>query len=125
MVEQWVMMWNRYDLSLVDSLFVRNEGATYFSSEKQGLIRGIDAIREHHRSFGFVAGGKKQDNRLWVEDLHSGWYSGAIVVTGVWYFKKPSQGQGEAQFGPMTMVYSMVDGEWRIAHMHFANYKAK
>ncbi len=70
-VGQWVSMWNTYDLSLVDSLFLTDNRLTYFSSEKEGLIRGIEAVREHHVGFGFVEGGKEQENTLWLDDLQT------------------------------------------------------
>ena len=58
MIGAWVDMWNAYDLSQVDQLFLIDENLTYFSSETQGVLQGIDAIREHHRGFGFIEGGK-------------------------------------------------------------------
>ena len=53
-VSTWVSMWNSYDLSLVDELFLTDPTVTYFSSEKEGLIKGIDAVSKHHAGFGFV-----------------------------------------------------------------------
>ena len=58
LVTRWERSWNTYDLREVDSVFWSDRSVTYFSSERAGLIRGIDALREHHAGFGFVAGGK-------------------------------------------------------------------
>lgn len=42
-------MWNSYDLTLVDHLFLADAYVTYFSSEKEGLITGIEALRDTER----------------------------------------------------------------------------
>lgn len=63
-LEYWTDMWNRYDLDRVDQLFVADSTVTYFSPERDGLIRGINALRLHHHGFGFVPGGKDQAGRI-------------------------------------------------------------
>lgn len=115
----WVAMWNSYDLNEVSRLFVTDERLTYLSSEREGVLRGIEAIREHHRSFGFVAGGKEQPNKLWVDSLATTDLGGTAVVAGIWYFQRAD---GSVQRGPMTIVFLRVNGQYRIAHMHFATY---
>lgn len=64
LVDRWGKMWNTYDLSQVDVLFVNDDRLTYFSSECEGTLQGIDAVREHHRNFGFVDGGKASESKL-------------------------------------------------------------
>ncbi len=122
LISAWVVMWNSYDLSLVDQLFLTDSRVTYFSSEKEGLIKGINTIREHHKGFGFVEGGKVQSNKLWVEDLHTIMYGPVGLVTGVWYFRRGEKDTGKTQHGAVTIVYVQTGNEYRIAHMHFANY---
>ena len=122
MVGAWVDMWNSYDLDRVDELFLGDDNLTYFSSEKEGAIRGIEAVREHHRGFGFVEGGKVQENELWVEDLYTADFGSAVVVTGIWFFRRRS---GQVQRGPVTFVYAKRGKEYRLAHLHFANYPGK
>jgi hypothetical protein len=121
-VDAWVSLWNSYDLTQVDKLFLKSSQLTYFSSEKEGIIRGIEAVREHHRGFGFVDGGKTQENKLWVEDVQTDVFGKTAVVTGIWFFQRSS---GEIQRGPLTIVYVQAGVEYRIAHMHFANYLKK
>ena len=94
-VDAWVEIWNTYDLNQVDKLFLQDERVTYFSSEKEGAVIGIDAVREHHRGFGFVEGGKDQPNKLWVEDLHTSAFEESAVVTGIWFFER-QDGTGTA-----------------------------
>jgi hypothetical protein len=106
---------------MVDTLFVADETVTYFSSEKEGLITGIDSLRKHHSGFGFVSGGRKQENRLWVEDISINLVGSTPVVAGTWYFEK-SGTVDEIQKGPFTAVYVNKEGRYRIAHMHFAAY---
>ena len=121
-VGRWVAMWNTYDLSMVDSLFLTDSRLTYFSSEKEGLLRGIEAVREHHVGFGFVEGGKDQKNELWVEDLHSQSFGDVATVEGVWYFRNASSDSSTTSKGPVTFVYVFEEHAYRIAHVHFANY---
>lgn len=115
----WVEIWNNYDLNQVDSLFLTDDRLTYFSSEKQGVITGIDAVREHHAGFGFVAGGMEPETSLWLQDVHSEVFGQSAVVTGIWFFGRPD---GSQQRGPVTIVYVLHEGEYRIAHMNFSNY---
>ena len=122
LIRAWVSMWNSYDLSRVDQLFLADSRATYFSSEKEGLIKGINAIRDHHKGFGFVDGGKVQPNKLWVEDLQTNMYGPVVIVTGVWFFRRGQKDSGKTQHGPVTIAYIQIEDEYRIAHMHFANY---
>lgn len=121
-VEKWVKFWNTYDLNQVDELFLKDDRLTYFSSEKEGAILGIDAVREHHKGFGFVAGGKEQSNKLWVEDLHYAEFDSLEVVTGIWFFQRSD---GSKQRGPVTIVYIRKDDQLRIAHMNFSNYSGE
>ena len=120
-VGRWVAMWNSFDLDEVDELFVADSRVSYLSSEREGLIRGIDEVREHHRGFGFVPGGREPEKELWVEQVRSADFGETTVVTAVWYFGDREE-RDEAQRGPMTIVYVMENGEYRIAHMHFAGY---
>ena len=120
-VGAWVAFWNCYDLSLVNQLFHTN--VTYFSSEKEGLITGIEAIREHHKGFGFVEGGKESPNKLWVEDLHTTVFGHVAIVNGIWFFQRAGTDPDKAQSGPVTMVFVKVGDEYHIAHMNHGNYK--
>ena len=120
-IAEWVAMWNRYDLTAVDSLFLADDRVTYFSSEREGLISGIAAVRRHHESFGFVPGGKTIATRLWVDDVRIVPLGATIVVGGVWYFDRGEVGR-PAQRGPVTIVYLREARRLRIAHMHFGNY---
>ena len=125
-VASWVELWATYDLDMVDELFLAGADPTYFSSEKQGLIVGLDAIREHHAGFGFVPGGSPPENDLWLEDVHTKVFGSTAVVNAVWLFGDRSSIVAEerpsVQKGPMTAVF-VFDGErYKIAHMHFAEY---
>jgi ketosteroid isomerase-like protein len=122
-VDAWTAMWNSYDLSKVDELFVKDTTLTYFSSEKEGIIRGIDAVRKHHAGFGFVTGGYKQDSRLWLEDRQIDIFGNTAVVTAIWFFSRTVDGKETLQRGPTTFVYVRVGNEYRIAHVHFGNYE--
>jgi hypothetical protein len=121
-VKKWVEFWNTYDLDKVDELFLQDDRLTYFSSEIEGAIIGFDAVREHHKGFGFVSGGKEQPNKLWVEDLHFADFNSSVVVTGIWYFQRPD---GPKQRGPVTIVCIRRGDRFKIAHMNFSEYKDK
>jgi ketosteroid isomerase-like protein len=118
-LQQWVAMWNSYDLDQVDTLFLTDDRATYFSSEFEGLISGIEAVRDHHRRMGFVSGGKQSDNRLWVEDTHITLLGDAAIVATTWHFRRST---GERMRGPATMVYQVTGDGPRLAHLNFGNY---
>jgi ketosteroid isomerase-like protein len=123
LIDAWVEMWNTYDLDRVEKLFLTDARVTYFSSEKEGLIRGIDALVSHHEGFGFVRGGKEQPNRLWLEDLIQEGFASTVVVAGIWYFGRGPEGEAPPQRGPVTFVCVRDDAEWRLAHVHFATYR--
>ncbi|MFC2158851.1 YybH family protein [Acidobacteriota bacterium] len=119
-LKEWVEMWNTYDLDRVKELFLNEERLTYFSSEREGTIRGLEAVLKHHEGFGFIPGGKSTENRLWVEGIQTDLFGITAIVTAVWYFKKPD---AETQRGPMTVVYALTQEGWRIAHMNFSEYR--
>ena len=121
-ITAWVSLWNTYELSKVDELFLTDDRVTYFSSEKEGLVRGIEAVREHHRGFGFVEGGKPAEKELWMEELQSNVFGSTAVVTGIWYFGSRADDRDKVQHGPVTFVYAREDDEFKLAHLHFANY---
>ncbi|MDX1394914.1 MAG: peptidylprolyl isomerase [Gemmatimonadota bacterium] len=118
----WVSLWRTYDLDRVPELFLPDARVNYLSSEREGLIVGIDDLLVHHEGFGFVGGGLEPTAELWVEDVEGVSYGNTAVVTAVWYFGDRGA-RADAQRGPMTAVYTLYGGEYRIAHMHFANYE--
>ncbi|MEK6597615.1 MAG: hypothetical protein AABY91_04720 [Gemmatimonadota bacterium] len=114
----WTVMWNRYDLDQVDRLFVTDSSLTYFSSERDGLLQGMEALRAHHTGFGFVPGGKDQPNQLLLESVVTHWQGATAVVLATWIFRRAD---GSAQKGPVTFVLVPRSDGYRIAHAHFAN----
>jgi ketosteroid isomerase-like protein len=123
LITSWVGMWNSYDLAMVDQLFLQDSRVSYFSSEKEGLIQGIDAVREHHVGFGFVDGGKSQENKLWVENVQVSDFGKAAVVAGIWYFQRTSDNPESVQKGPFTFVCVRQGEGWRLVHLNFSTYK--
>ena len=118
----WVELWATYDLGPLEDLFLDDARLTYFSSEKEGLMVGPDAIREHHVGFDFVEGGRAPEQELWVDDIHVSEFGTVAVVGATWYFGDRAT-PDVASRGPMTVVY-VNEGEGpRIAHMHFADYE--
>ena len=120
-IDAWVSSWNTYDLSNVEKLFLNDSRVSYFSSEKRGLIKGIDKLLKHHQEFGFVPGGKAQPNRLWLEDVSTDIFQGTVIVAASWFFQRG--GSDKVQSGPVTLVYVLEGDEWRIAHANFSNYR--
>jgi ketosteroid isomerase-like protein len=120
-VDDWVKFWNTYDLNQVERLFLKDDRVTYFSSEKQGVIKGYEALVRHHEGFGFVKGGKVQPNKLWIEGIDREDFGDSAIVCAVWFFKRPSA--ESPQKGPVTIVYERAPDGWRIAHANFGNYK--
>ena len=118
-VDEWVDIWNNFNLDMVKKLFLNDERVTYFSSEKIGLIKGIDSLVEHHREFGFVEGGKETGNKLWLEDVEIEEFGQFILVKADWLFQR--KGSDKHQRGPVTIVYIKQD-RYIIAHAHFSDY---
>lgn len=114
LITSWEKSWNTYDLDAVMPLFVNDSSVTYFSSERAGLIHGIDSLMKHHRGFGFIPGGKTSTSKLWLTDLR---YLPS-AVTGTWHFQRPGNGE---QRGPVTFILKKGVKDIRIAHAHFSN----
>jgi len=125
LLDVWLAMWNSYDLTQVDKLFLTDNRLTYFSSEKEGLIRGIEAVRKHHEGFGFVKSGKIQKNRLWLEGLQVDIFGETAIAAGIWFFERGEAvpDKPKVQRGPVTVVLLKQGREYRIAHMNFGTYK--
>ncbi len=119
-LDDWVVMWNSYDLDEVKRIFVADESVTYFSSERNGLIQGIDALIEHHDGFGFRSGGAESGSRLWLEDVHRRWDGTTAIVMATWIFGS-EEAEGPPQRGPVTFVIVARSDGYRILHAHFAN----
>ncbi|MHC4925492.1 MAG: YybH family protein [Planctomycetota bacterium] len=122
-VDEWVAMWNSYDLDEVERLFVADETVTYFSSETAGLIQGIVSLVEHHRGFGFAPGGAATASRLWLEEVEIRKDGSTAVVLADWLFQRAGA-DGPPQKGPVTFVFVARGGTYRILHAHFANAPA-
>jgi ketosteroid isomerase-like protein len=75
--------------------------------------------------FGFVDGGKSQENKLWVEDVQVIDFGEAAVVAGIWYFQRESDDAESVQKGPFTFVCVRQGDEWRLAHLNFSEYKGQ
>jgi hypothetical protein len=118
-INQWVQMWNTYDLDQVEKLFLKSDQLSYFSSEKEGVIRGFKNVIDHHVGFGFIKGGKITPNRLWLDRLHFFHFGSVTVITAIWYFQKPDSPR---QKGPVTFVCLKTPEGYRLGHLHFGNY---
>jgi hypothetical protein len=114
-------MWNLYDLTLLYSLFSADPAPSYYSSEKRGLIHGLEPIVEHHRELGFMAGGKAQDNRLWLEDVHAQPLGTTAFVTARWFLDKNVGEDRPVEQGLATFVLIQAPDGYRIVHAHLAN----
>jgi hypothetical protein len=115
-------MWNSYDLDEVRELFLDGPGLTYFSSEREGVIRGMDSLLDHHRGFGFLPGGDERASRLWVEGLEEDIFGDAAVLTGTWFFQSDVGSPEGPQKGPVTFVCVRRADGWKFVHMNFSEY---
>jgi len=124
-IEDWLKLWSTYDLDLVEDIFWQNENATYFSSEKEGLIKGYEHFIAHHEGFGFVKGGKSAEKSLWLEDINITIHNETAVVEAIWYFGDANAAEKTVQNGPVSFVLVNNEiGKVKIAHTHFANYES-
>jgi hypothetical protein len=120
-VDAWVELWNTYDLAGLPALFVGDGTLTYFSSETEGVIRGMEALRTHHEGFGFAEGGAETESRLWLEGLELEPAGTAVSGTAIWFFRSTPQAD-EVGRGPVTFVLVPTLDGYKIQHAHFANY---
>lgn len=122
-MDNWLKLWESNDLNLIDSVFFESKELTYFSSEKEGLISGFDALKPHHTGFGFVEGGKQNEKSLWLEDLESHIYGQTALVAGIWYFGDRSDTTTVPDRGPVSFILiKNQENKTKIIHCHFANY---
>ena len=120
LVKQFVDMWNNYNISKVRELFLNDERVTYFSSERTELIKGVKSLLEHYKAMGFLPGGKKSGNKLWLREIESEKYGRTDVVKGIWLFRR--EGSETTQKGPVTLVYYNEGDGSKIIHAHFSNF---
>ena len=93
------------------------------SREKEGLIKGFNALIPHHESFGFVKGGKTPSKSLWLEDQNVQLLASTCIVTATWFFGDKSAPRDSIQRGPVTFVLLRDDEDSvKIGRTHFANY---
>jgi imidazolonepropionase-like amidohydrolase len=121
LLEAWLGMWRRYDLDGVDELFVADDALTYFASDREGLIEGIDAVRAYHAGLGFVSGGFAPDNELWLEQVTIADFGASVVVGAMWHFGNRVNRQAASR-GPMTMVLAGTSAGFKISHLNFGSY---
>jgi imidazolonepropionase-like amidohydrolase len=121
LLDAWIGMWRRYDLDWVEELFVPDDALTYFASDREGLIEGIDAVRAYHADVGFVPGGFAPENELWLEQVTIADFGESAVVGAMWYFGNRVNRLAAAR-GPMTMVLASTSSGFKISHLNFGNY---
>ena len=122
-IDRWLDLWATYDLNRLEEIFWNDPNCSYFSSEREGLIKGYNALIPHHRGFGFISGGKTPGNTLWLEELDVLISTQTAVVSAIWYFGDKTQPKDSIQRGPVTFVLLKdKDQQVKIGHTHFANY---
>lgn len=123
LIDKWLVLWETYDLNRLEDIFWNSPECSYFSSEKEGLITGYNALIPHHKGFGFEEGGKKTTKSLWLEDLNLQMLESTCVVTAIWYFGDKTIPKDSVQHGPVTFVLLRDNNKVvRIGHTQFANY---
>ncbi|MDH3424946.1 MAG: nuclear transport factor 2 family protein, partial [Gemmatimonadota bacterium] len=121
LLDAWLTMWGRYDLDRVRDLFLNADALTYFPSDEEGLITGIDAVVAYHQELGFASGGFEPEGELWLEDVTVADLGESAVIGAVWYFGNRVNRAGAGR-GPLTMVLTRTSSGLRISHLHFGNY---
>jgi imidazolonepropionase-like amidohydrolase/ketosteroid isomerase-like protein len=121
LMDQWLAMWRRYDLDRVRDLFLDDDALTYFPSDREGLITGIDAVLAYHEELGFAPGGFEPDDELWLEDVTVANLGESAVIGAIWHFGSQVNPAGAGR-GPLTMVLLRTAAGFRISHVGFGNY---
>ncbi len=118
-LEFWLALWRRYDLDQVGEVFLNDPSITYYSADSAGMMEGFDAILAYHESRGFVSGGFRPDDELWLENALIADYDDSAVVTAEWHFGNRIA-RDEAATGPLTMVIVRTGSGFRIGHLSMA-----
>ncbi|MCC3860811.1 YybH family protein [Pseudemcibacter aquimaris] len=122
-IAEWQKFWNTYDLDQMNELFINSDSLTYFSSEKEGLIRGYEEMIEHHKGFGFVPGGKQSEAKLWLENIETDYIGDIAVVAAIWKFDVFRDGKQVLMRGPVSFICSKdSNGKFKLHHVNFSNY---
>ena len=121
LLDAWLTMWRRYDLDRVRDLFLNDDALTYFPSDGEGVITGLDAVLTYHEGLGFAAGGFQPDGELWLEDVTVANLGESAVIGAIWHFGSRAN-RAAAGRGPLTMVLTRTSSGFRISHVHFGNY---
>ncbi|MDH3269843.1 MAG: amidohydrolase family protein [Gemmatimonadota bacterium] len=120
-LEYWLGLWHRYDLDRLSGVFLEDPTLTYFPSDAEGVIEGYEAVVAYHVEQGFVPGGFRPDEELWLEDTLIADFEDSAVISAVWHFGNRVARRDVAR-GPMTMVIVRTDAGYRISHVNMANY---
>ncbi len=120
-LEHWLALWRRYDLDAVGEVFLQDPALTYFSSDEEGVKEGFAAVLAHHEDLGFVSGGFRPENELWLEDAVISDFDDSAVISAVWHFGNRVSRAGAAR-GPFTMVVVRTTAGFRISHLNMSNY---
>ena len=122
LLDAWLTMWRRYDLDRVRDVFLNDDALTYFPSDAEGLITGIDAVLTYHEGLGFSSGGFQPDDELWLEGVTIVNLGESAVIGATWYFgsraNRPAAGRG-----PLSMLLTRTSAGLRISHLHLGNYR--
>ncbi len=120
-LEYWLGLWRRYDTDALEDVFIVDPALTYFPSDSVGLVEGFEAVVEYHRSQGFVPGGFRPDQELWLEQTVIADFDDSAVVSAVWHFGNRVSRQDVAR-GPLTLVVVRTNRGYRISHVNMGNY---
>ncbi|MDX1493075.1 MAG: amidohydrolase family protein [Longimicrobiales bacterium] len=120
-LEHWLGLWRRYDLDALDDVYLVDAAMTYFPSDSVGLVEGFDAVVEYHRGEGFIPGGFRPDQELWLEDAVITDFDQSAVISAVWHFGNRVSREDVAR-GPLTLVVVRTNSGYRISHVNMANY---
>ncbi|MBT8488918.1 MAG: amidohydrolase family protein [Gemmatimonadetes bacterium] len=120
-LQYWLGLWRRYDTDDLADVFLVDPAMTYFPSDSVGLVEGFEALVEYHRTQGFVSGGLRPDQELWLEDTVITDFDESAVVSAVWHYGNRVSRAGVAR-GPLTLVVTRTSNGYRISHVNMGNY---
>lgn len=122
-LDRWLSMWRRYDLDAVSQVFLQDAALTLFASDSEELIEGFDDVLAWHESQGFVSGGFRPENELWLDDALVADFEESVVVSATWNFGSRITPDTAAR-GPLTMTIVRTDSGYRIVHLTMAVRRA-
>ena len=118
-IDAYMTSINTLDENLTRSIWLDAPGTSFITP--RGNLVGIDNIwREHYQG----AMGRSSTRKLEYYDLVVNVYENTAITYFNWIFNSETDGNSRETRGRETIVLVQRNGQWKIAHIHYAGMPA-